>query len=439
MTSQRYLERLRQLSDRLLLLQKPIRILDAVRWPAEIEAEFYRDDGKALPRLPDDLYDNGALNFDITHTRQQLKSLLEDIRYQLGVDDALAKILVESAQFQLLALDLIEHRNTPLFGRISRELYGSASDNLRGDDKTLRELGEDLCRIFTLPSVQQLNYRHRKELTAEDAVSILRHKMDSFFTPNLVRVELSNEINSDASAGGDLIRINSSARFSELDLDVLAVHEGWVHIGTNLNGRKQPYATWLGYSSPRTTAMQEGLAVLMETLTLSSFPARASRVSDRIIAVDLAEQGANFCEVYNYFRERGETSHNSYRVAQRVFRGGMLTGGSAFTKDISYVKGYVENVNFLRSAIYSGHPELLPFFFVGKATLEDLPVLHERAQEGVIAAPHYLPDMFKHVSGLAVWFGFSSSMSLMNLAQVQTHFNELFNQPKTPPSLTIDE
>ena len=81
----------------------------------------------------------------------------------------------------------------------------------------------------------------------------------------------------------------------------------------------------------------------------------------------------------------------------------------------------------------------LPFFFVGKATLEDLPVLYERAQEGVIAAPHYLPDMFKRVSGLAVWFGFSSSMSLMNLAQVQTHFNELFNQPKTPPSLTIDE
>src|SRR5690606_7176949 len=93
MTSPRYLDRLRQLSDRLLLLQKPIRILDAVRWPADIEAEFYRGDGKQLPRLPDTLYDNRSLSFDLKKTRTELKTLVSDIRYQLGQDDALAKIL----------------------------------------------------------------------------------------------------------------------------------------------------------------------------------------------------------------------------------------------------------------------------------------------------------------------------------------------------------
>lgn len=426
MTSTIYLNRLRDYSDALVRLQKPIRILDALRWPHSVEVEFIANQGRELPRLPDDTYDPATLNFDLSATRCALKSLRADATYHLGQDDALAGILRESLDAQLLALDLIEQRNTSAFGAISRELYGSASDNLRGDTKTLRQLGEDLCRIFALPGVQQLNVRHRKDLTAEDGVAILRAKMQDFFGPGRVRVELSDAISSDAAAGGDLIRINRRARFSELDLNVLAVHEGWVHIGTNLNGRAQPYCSWLGYSSPRTTAMQEGLAVLMETLTLSSFPARAQRVSDRIVAVDMAEQGADFCEVYQYFLLRGATPSDSYRVAQRVFRGAPLRGGGAFTKDISYVLGYVENVNFLRSAIYSGHPELLPYFFAGKATLQDLPVLYERAQEGIIQPPEFLPDMFRHVSGLAVWFGFSSSMSMMNLAQVQAHFNEWF-------------
>jgi uncharacterized protein (TIGR02421 family) len=429
MASRIYLERLRQLSDAMLKLQRPIRVLDALRWPSDIETTFCHHDGKKLPALPKNLYAKESLNLDVKSTKDKFNALRKDVSYQLGKDDALAKILVESIDSQLLSLDLITNRGTPAFGEISRALYGSASDKLRGDNNTLRDLGEQLCRIFALPNVTKLNHLHHKDLSAKDAVTILRRKMNKYFEPGIVKVALSDDITSDASAGGDLIRMNSRSRFSELDLNVLAVHEGWVHIGTNLNGRTQPYATWLGYSSPRTTAMQEGLAVLMETLTLSSFPARAKRISDRVVAVDMAERGADFCEVYRYFRETGSNRHDSFRVAQRVFRGGLLTGGSVFTKDIAYVRGYVENVNFLRSAIYSGSPELLPYFFIGKATLEDLPVLYERANEGVIVPPTYLPDMFKQVSGLAVWFGFSSSMSLMDLAKVQNHFNELFTQP----------
>jgi len=239
---------------------------------------------------------------------------------------------------------------------------------------------------------------------------------------------------SDASAGGDCIKINRRAHFSELDLQVLEVHEGWVHIGTTLNGRQQPWATWLSVGSPRITANQEGMAVLLETLTFSSFPQRARRISDRVVAVDLAEQGADFCEVYRYFLERGISEHDSYRVTQRVFRGGTLTGGSVFTKDISYVKGFVENVNFIRSAIQSGVPEIIPMLFVGKVTLDDLPLLYERYLEGVITGPRYLPPMFKDLNGLYVWFGFSSGISVMNITRIQQHFSKLFHKlPETAP------
>lgn len=428
MTDSLYLERLKQLSTRLVALQKPIRILDAIKWPAGIEQSFRAQQGKELPALGNDFYQRQALAFDPNRVSELLKELKSDVRRQLGHDDALGKILQATIDQYQIVIELLRARGTAQFGQFSKQLYGSASDNIRGDRKTLRQMGERLCHIFSLPAVEHLNRPYTNHISSEEAVTILRARMTDYFGAGEVRVQISDDIVSDASAGGDCIKVNRRASFSELDLQVLEVHEGWVHIGTTLNGREQPWATWLSVGSPRITAIQEGMAVLLETLTFSSFPQRARRISDRVVAVDLAEQGADFCEVYRYFLERGVSEHDSYRVTQRVFRGGTLTGGSVFTKDISYVKGFVENVNFIRSAIQSGVPEIIPMLFVGKVTLDDLPLLYERYLDGVIAGPKYLPSMFKNLNGLYVWFGFSSSLSEMNIARVQQHFNKLFQQ-----------
>lgn len=434
MKNQAYLERLRELSNRLVTLQKPIRILDAIKWPAHLEAGFCATGGRELPKLDNDFYQNQKLAFDPSNVYQQLKDLKGDVRQQLGKGDPLGHILQATIDQYQIVIELLRHRGTDQFGNFSRQLYGSARDKIRGDRKTLREMGERLCHVFSLPAVEHLNRPYSNHIDAEQAVNILRERTNKYFGGGGVRVEISDDIVSDASAGGDCIKINRRAHFSELDLQVLEVHEGWVHTGTTLNGRQQPWATWLSVGSPRITAIQEGMAVLMETLTFSSFPQRARRISDRVVAVDLAEQGADFCEVYRYFLDRGISEHDSYRVTQRVFRGGTLTGGSVFTKDISYVKGFVENVNFIRSAIQSGVPEIIPMLFVGKVTLDDLPLLYERYLEGVIAAPKYLPPMFRDLNGLYVWFGFSSSMSLMNIARVQQHFNKLFQKmPASTP------
>jgi uncharacterized protein (TIGR02421 family) len=426
MTNPLYLERLKQLSTRLISLQKPIRILDAIKWPADIEARFCARGGTELPQLPVNFYQNQPLAFDAVNTYQLLSALKTDVRKQLGRGDSLGRILHATIDQYQIVIELLRSRGTPEFGHFSKQLYGSAQDRIRGDRKTLRQLGERLCHIFSLPAVEHLNRPYANNISATQAVEKLTARMGNYFGENAVRVEISDDIVSDASAGGDCIKINRRSHFSDLDLQVLEVHEGWVHVGTTLNGRQQPWATWLSVGSPRITANQEGMAVLMETLTFSSFPQRARRISDRVVAVDLAEQGADFCEVYRYFLERGVSEHDSYRVTQRVFRGGTLTGGSVFTKDISYVKGFVENVNFIRSAIHSGVPEIIPMLFVGKVTLDDLPLLYERYLEGVIAAPKFLPPMFRDLNGLYVWFGFSSSMSVMNISRVQQHFSKLF-------------
>jgi uncharacterized protein (TIGR02421 family) len=435
MSNQAYLERLRSLSNRLVALQKPIRILDAIKWPAELEAHFIASGGRELPQLGKDFYQNQRLAFDTDKVYQQLNELKTDVRRDLGRGDALGQILLATIDQYQVVIELLKARGTNQFGHFSKLLYGSAQDKIRGDRKTLREMGERLCHLFSLPAVEHLNRPYSNNINAEEAVSSLHNRMATYFGNGEVRVEISDDIVSDASAGGDCIKINRRARFSELDLQVLEVHEGWVHVGTTLNGRQQPWATWLSVGSPRITAIQEGMAVLMETLTFSSFPQRARRISDRVVAVDLAEQGADFCQVYQHFISRGVSEHDSYRVTQRVFRGGTLTGGSVFSKDISYVKGFVENVNFIRSAIQSGVPEIIPMLFVGKVTLDDLPLLYERYLEGVITGPKHLPPMFRDLNGLYVWFGFSSGMGLMNIARVQQHFSKLFQKMPTSTPL----
>ncbi len=104
-------------------------------------------------------------------------------------------------------------------------------------------------------------------------------------------------------AGVDGVRLQRGARFSQRDLAQLEFHEGHVHVATALNGRAQPMMPFIGYPSPRTTATQEGLAVLTEFLTQSTSIERLRRLSDRTLAIKMAEDGADFCELYRFFLE----------------------------------------------------------------------------------------------------------------------------------------
>jgi uncharacterized protein (TIGR02421 family) len=429
-----YQQSVKTLSDRLIELQRPIRILDAIKWPALVKTRFMAAAGTELPQIDKAYYEGISLGFEPAVLRDRFKDLRKEVRRSLGRADGLGSILCSTIDQYLLVIELLVSRGTPSFGVHSVALYGSASDRLRGDRKSLRQLGENLCEIFSLPAADHLGRPYERHIPAAKAVELLQARLGNYFQPGDIRVILSDGIVSDAAAGGDYIKINQDVEFTDIDLQVLEVHEGWVHVGTTLNGRKQPWASWLSVGSPRVTACQEGLAVLMETLTFSSYPHRALKVSDRVVAVDMAEQGADFLEVYRFFTGRGMRTEEAWKITQRVFRGGTLTGGSVFTKDLSYLRGFVENVNFMRSAIHSGVPEILPMLFVGKVTLDDIPILYQHYLEGTIAKPHYVPAMFRDLNGLYVWFGFASGISVINMARVQKHFHELFSgMPKVVP------
>jgi hypothetical protein len=149
MKNEAYLERLRGLSTRLVALQKPIRILDAIKWPVGIEEQFLAQGGRQLPTLAPNFYQRQPLAFDPDSIYQSLKNLKADVRKQLGRGDSLGKILHATIDQYQIVIELLRHRGTDQFGHFSQLLYGSAQDKIRGDRKTLRQMGERLCHIFS--------------------------------------------------------------------------------------------------------------------------------------------------------------------------------------------------------------------------------------------------------------------------------------------------
>jgi uncharacterized protein (TIGR02421 family) len=267
---------------------------------------------------------------------------------------------------------------------------------------------------------------HPEDVSAKEVVQILNERFKTYFTDDPVRARMSDGIVADAAAGSDFVKIKEGSMFSRRDIDILEVHEGWVHVGTTQNGKSQPVAKWLSKGPPRCASTQEGLAVIMEIFSFRSYPRRAKSINDRILGIDKVEDGADILQLIEFYRTEGYSEEDALTSVKRVFRGGTLEGGTPFTKDIAYCKGFIENYNFMRAAIQAGHPYLIPFLFVGKIHSDDIPLLYQKYKEGIVEAPRYLPPQFADLDGVAVWMSFSSFLNQIDMKRVRAHYEKIF-------------
>ncbi len=421
-----YKERLAALAQRLVDAQRPIRVLDHIKWPPRV-FEAFRDSGwREPPRVDAEFYQRIPVGYDLERKKSELRELERDVTRELGESDAIGRILAQSSAEYARVVELLEARGTRRFYELSRELYGSAHDTFADGVVQVRDVAHDLYQVLTGLDDSLLGPEQPRDIPAVSAVELLNERLSSAFGDNVVRVILDDGIMADAAAGSDYIKLRNGVWFSSRDLRILEVHEGWAHVGTSLNGQRQPVARWLAKGPPRTAATQEGLAALLEILTLVSYPSRARRLNDRVLAIEKAEEGASFVEVFEWFRTEGYDEEVCFWNTQRIFRGGVTEGGAPFTKDIVYMKGLVSNYAFLQAAIAVGRPELIRWLFVGKVALEDIPVLAARAHEGVVRPPLHVPALFDDLNGLAMWLGVSTFWGRLNIRAALTHYERMF-------------
>ncbi len=421
-----YLATIKSLSDRIVEAQKPIRILDAVKWDKNIKETFFSSKFKKLPDIDKDYYAKHApLAFDPANKKAEFHDIEREISRKIGQLNPLSQIMRRICREYQMVVRMLEARGTLEFSDISQELYGSASEVFHAGDPSLAELGKMMESTLANLLQQQSMQEPAKILPAQTAVEVLNERLTPLFPDAGIRVILSDGIAADAAAGTDYIKINKDAMFSQQDIDVLEVHEGWVHLGTTLNGMAQPYCTFLSKGPPSVTVTQEGLAVLTEILTLRSSPTRLNKLINRVRAITLAENGANFFEVFNYLREQGLGAEETWNLVSRIFRGS-TPHLPPFTKDITYIKGFVLGYNYLRLSFARSKVEQLPMLFCGKLMLEDLPVYTELVHEGVIVPPRFVPPHFRDLKGLGAWMSFSRFIGGLDFNQLEADYNHLF-------------
>lgn len=419
-------ETVRELSDLLVAAQQPLRILDAVNWDDSVRADFFAGGASRLPRVDADYYRKRDLGFDPDSKRQELLDLELKIRRKLGEYSPAGSIMRRMCREYGEVVQMIAARGTPTFSLLSRELYGSPLDAFHAGEPTLADFGTMMAEALGEIDRSGLLEPEPRTIRGADAVALLQARLAESM-PDVheqVTVMPSDGIVSDAAAGSDYIKLRTDAVFNERDLRLLEVHEGWVHLGTTINGKSQPVCTFLSKGPPSATVTQEGLAVFTENVSLASYPERLRRVTNRILAVNMAENGADFIEVFRFFREQGIGEDEAYTFASRVFRGSTPDGGP-FTKDVSYSKGFVLVYNYLQLAIRKGKLDRAPLLFCGKTTLGDLHVLANLVEEGLVQPPAYLPPVFQNLHGLAAWMCYSGFLRKLRLESIEADYSAI--------------
>ena len=416
-----YLTEVKSLSDRIVKAQQPIRVLDAIKWDDSIKQAFFSSGCKSLPSVNAEYYLQRPLGFDPLEKKQEFHQIERDLARKLGQLNPLSVIMRRICREYQDVVRMLEARGTATFSNISQELYGSSQDVFHVGDPTIAELGSMM--EGTLQQLVELDFlaEEPKTINAKDAVAILNEKIEQVFPGDGLRAMISDGIISDAAAGTDYVKLRADAFFNMRDLRVLEVHEIWVHLGTTLNGMAQPYCTFLGKGPPSATVTQEGLAVLMEILTFSSTPDRLMRLINRVRAITLADEGADFMDIFAFFKAKGLDDDESYTFSSRVFRGSS-SNGMPFTKDLTYIKGFVLTYNFMRLAVHKGKPDRIPLLFCGKTMIEDMKVLVDLVDEGTVIPPRFLPPQFKDLMGLSAWMSFSRFMTSLNFRQLEQDY-----------------
>lgn len=417
---------IQELSTRMVEAQRTIRILDSIKWDDTVKKDFFSHKAKRLPEVNAAYYQNKPLPFDPHEKTEEFRLILRDTQNQLGQYSPVTRLIKRQCEEYTRAVQMLASRGTPAFSELAMELYGSPNDAFYSGGPRLSDLGVLLFDVLTALDVQLKSEADKKRHTAVEAQAILQTRLSAFFDqhPGKVTVEVSDDMIADASAGADNIKLSHHVKFSDRDLKYLEVHEGWVHVGTTLNGAMQPYCFFLSKGSPSCSVIQEGLAVLTEVVSFSSYPGRMRKITNRVIALENVRQGANFLDVYHHFLDCGLNEEDSYNHSARIFRGSTPTGGP-FTKDLSYAKGLVLIYNFIRFAISQHRIDVIPLLFTGKVVLEDIPLLGELTEQGLLAPPVYVPPPFRDLSALSAWLTFSLFLNKFDLNEFQKNFKFL--------------
>lgn len=283
-------------------------------------------------------------------------------------DPILATLLRDKHRELELQVQMLRARCTDDFLQLSVELYGAVTP-------ALRDRAFDLLDRVPAPSG-----RSEAQLGADEFAAVAAREIDHYRSvdPDVgMHVEVRSDVAGILVSESDLL-IADSSRVRASRVDALIQHEVGTHLVTHVNGAHQPVRLLAaGLAGHEET--QEGLAIMAETLVggLSAF--RLRQLAARVVAVDRMVAGDSFSEVIGCLVDLGYPSNSAFTTTMRVFRGG------GFTKDAIYLRGFLEVWDHLHDG------GTLDRLWLGKFSLQDLPLVDDLHRRGALVDPRVLP------------------------------------------------
>lgn len=404
--------------------ERPVRVLRTVAWEPEVRERFFAAGERELPAPDYDAIDAGPVLETVAAARRLADG-----------DDPVAELLRRAARAIELGARMLATVGTRDLFAFSADLYGAPTTPL--SDQASSSL--ELARTFenTLSAALAAGMAPPETCSAEEVAATVERAVARAFGDDAPRVEIVEHLSANALAGPGSIRIRRGARFTDRDAGQLIQHEAFVHIATTLSGRAQTALPILAAGHPGTTRTQEGLAVFSEFISGAIDPDRLQRLADRVLAIQMSIEGADFLEVYRWFVEQtGGDREQAFENARRVFRGGVLRGGAPFTKDVVYLDGLLRVHNFLRSAVAAGRSDCIHLLFVGKLDIEDVPALCHLAEAGALLPPRFVPPWAGDRRFLVAYLAYSGFLNQVDLDAIRRHYQVLLaDAPRVIDSL----
>ncbi len=405
-TDDRNKDRIRRIAGLLYQASRSIRVLGPIDWPPEVKAEFFAKGARELPRVSYQPLDPTPA---IEAVREARRSIVPVTTVDLWLDRQ-ADTLERSAR-------MLAAVGTNAFFEYGRQIYGEPTAPHRFVSLTSLQLAEHVRDTIEQLAHIEMDISPPEYHDAPTVARDIERAVRAHFGEEAPKVELVDRLSANALATAKAIRIRRDASFTDRDASQLLHHEAYIHCATSLNGRAQTDLPILAAGHPGTTRTQEGLAVFAEIISGSIELDRMRRLADRVFAIQMAIEGADFLQVYHYYLERTSNPDQSFESARRVFRGGVMTGGAPFTKDVVYLFGLLQVSIGIRSAFAAGRSDVLRLLFCGKLDALDIPALCELYAMGLLRAPRYLPPWISDPRYLLAFFTYSNFMNQIDLGQ----------------------
>ncbi len=394
-----------------------INFLSEISWPIEIERKFRES-----------LQKNKKINLKFNYQNKdhsEKKNALKNLLTHLSKDDPLHIYTYQTIDSYISMIDMVQNAGTPQFQEISQKEYGVPKHLLFGSEYSHLNTAKHFLDVFhdyDHPYIQS----EEPNLNATDLKNFLEREAPTVLGEYTPKIEISKVIIAKVTAGRKRIRIRHDAKFSLVDLKNLLIHEVFTHTLTSINGSLQEQLPLMAYGAPRTTKTQEGLATFSEVITGLLDLDRLKRLSLRVLAIDMALDGADLYDLNNFFHSNGQSAKESFNSAARILRGGFPKGGIVFTKDGVYLEGLIRVHSFFKWAFKKDHLDLIHLLFAGRMDVNDVFLLREAYNKGQISHAEFLPDWYRNVNLLAGKMAFSLIANEISLKSVEDYFEKKF-------------